>query len=210
VTVDYVAEAGTKPDSTGTVDVKVSTIHKVAGVSSVSDELLDDSAGLASELVSQQFARAIGILHTAGITSTAADGSTGKLLMDSIYKAIGRLSEDFVQPDTVVLHPRDFVKFAIATDDAGRYLFESGAAGQLAGTGITVVSDANVPITGREPVAIVGDFQQAYLFDRSFAIEASRDAGWVTDTTVFRGVQRFGFGVVQPDAFEVITDIAAA
>ena len=65
-------------------------------------------AGLAAEIVSSQFAKAIGIavdqaiisgsgtgeptgiLNTAGVTSTAADGPTaGKILMDSIYKAVG-------------------------------------------------------------------------------------------------------------------------
>ena len=43
VTVEFVPEAGTKPDSTGTVSQKISTVHKVAGVTHVSDELLDDS-----------------------------------------------------------------------------------------------------------------------------------------------------------------------
>jgi len=53
-----------------------------------------------------------------------------------------------------------------------------------------------------------GNFAQgAYFFDRSFAIESSRDAGWVTDETVFRGVQRFGFAVVVPAAFEVLSGI---
>ena len=231
ITVEFVPEAGTKPDSTGTVAQKVSTVHKVAGVTHVSDELLADSNGMAAELVSSQFAKSIGIAidtaiidgsgtgeptgirNTVGVTSTAVDGQTGKLLSDSIIRAAGRLAEDFVAPDTLVIHPRDFVKFGLATDLQGRYLFERGLAGQLEGSGITVVADANMPDnlgTGTdETEMILGNFAQgAYFFSRTpLVVEASRDAGWITDETVFRGVERFGFAVVRPTAFEILTGI---
>ena len=147
------------------------------------------------------------------MTDTPVAGQTGKLLFDSVLMAIGRLSEDFVTPDTLVLHPRAFVKFALAYD-GGAYTFQGGLAGALEGTGITVISDANVPTnlgTGTdESVAILGNFQLgAYFLNRSFAIEASRDAGWITDETVFRGVRRLGFACVVPAAFEVLSGIEA-
>ena len=105
------------------------------------------------------------------------------------------------------------MKFALAYD-GGAYTFQRGLAGALEGTGITVISDANVPTnlgTGTdESVAILGNFQLgAYFLNRSFAIEASRDAGWITDETVFRGVRRFGFACVVPAAFEVLSGIEA-
>jgi HK97 family phage major capsid protein len=133
--------------------------------------------------------------------------------MDSVLKAAGRLAEDFVTPDTLVVHPRDMVKFALATDSTGRYIFENGLAGALGGTGIDVVVDANVPDdlgTGTdETVAILGNFTQgAWFFSRTpLVVAASRDAGWVTDETVYRAVERFGFAVTVPAAFEVLSGI---
>ena len=64
-------------------------------------------------------------------------------------------------------------------------------AGALSGTGVDVVVDANMPSnlgTGTdETEIIVGDFKNAYFFSRTpLVIEASRDAGWQTDSTVFR------------------------
>jgi len=73
-------------------------------VTHLSDELLADSNGMAARLVSSQFAKSIGIaidtaiidgsgtgeptgiLNTAGVTSTAVDGQTCKLLMDSVLR----------------------------------------------------------------------------------------------------------------------------
>jgi HK97 family phage major capsid protein len=78
VTVQHVAEAATKPDSTGTVAQKVSTVFKVAGTSHVSDELLDDSDGNAAEIVTRQFAGAIGrAIDTAIISGTGTGEPTG-------------------------------------------------------------------------------------------------------------------------------------
>lgn len=56
---------------------------------------------------------------------------------------------------------------------------------------------------------IVGAFQPgAYFFSRqALTLEASPDAGWTTDETVFRGVERYGFAVVVPGCFEVLTGI---
>ena len=133
--------------------------------------------------------------------------------MDSVLKAAGRLAEDFLTPDALVVHPRDFVKFGLATDTVGRYVFERGLTGQLEGSGITVVADANVPTNlgagTNESIMILGAFAAgAYFFSRTpLVVEASRDAGWVTDETVFRGVERYGFAVVRPSAFELLTGI---
>ncbi len=229
VSVAHVAEAGTKPDSTGTLTQKISTIHKAAGTTRLSDELLADSAGYAADLVANQFARSIGILvdqaiisgtgtgqptgirNTAGVTSTAVDGQGGPALYNSILKATGRLREDFLEPDTIVVHPRDLVKFELAADTTGNYIFPGGLGSALA-SGL-LVPDANVPTNlgagTNESIAIVGNFRQGgYFFSRTpLVVEASRDAGWQTDETVFRGVERYGFAVVRAQAFEILTGI---
>lgn len=227
VTVSHVAEAATKPDSTGTVAQKVSTIHKAAGTSHISDELLEDTQGLAADLVSRQFAQQVGmtldraiisgtgtgqptgIRNTAGVASTAVDGQGGQALNNSILKAMARLRGRFYEPDTIVVAPRDLVKFDLAVDAQQRYLFEGGLSGQFPGT----VPDANIPTNlgagTNESIIIVGAFRPgAYFFRRTaLTIEASRDAGWTTDETVFRAVERYGFAVIVPGAFEILTGI---
>jgi HK97 family phage major capsid protein len=230
VTVQHVAEAATKPDSTGSITQKVSTVFKVAGTSHVSDELLADSNGNAADLVSRQFAVQIGIAidqaiisgtgtgqptgirNTAGITSTAVDGQTGQLLYNSILKAQSRLQQVFYEPDTLVVHPRDLVKFDLAIDSQGRYLFEGGLASQLRAP-LAVIPDANVPTTlgagTNESIAILGAFRLgAYYFERSaLTIDTSSDAAFLTDETIFRAVERYGFCVVVPSAFQILTGI---
>ena len=60
-----------------------------------------------------------------------------------------------------------------------------------------------------ESIIIVGNFKAGgYFFSRSpLVIEASRDAAFVTDETVFRAVERYGFAAVAPGAFETLTGI---
>ena len=98
-------------------------------------------------------------------------------------------------------------------DSTGRYIFDGGLAGQLEGSGITVVPDANIPTNlgagTNETIMILGAFREgAYFFSRTpLVVEASRDAGWVSDETVYRGVERYGFQVVRPQGFELLTGI---
>jgi len=229
VTVQHLAEAAVKPDTTGSLTQKISTIHKVAGTTRVSDELLEDSGGFIVDLIGSQFAKQIGITidkaivsgtgtgeptgirNAAGVTSTAVDGQGATALYNSILKAGSRLREDFLEPDTVVVHPRDLVKFELTLDTTGRYIFEGGIQGALPNG--MLVADANIPTNlgagTNESIAIVGNMKQGgYFFSRTpLSVEASRDAGWQTDETVFRGVERYGFAVVRAQAFEILTGI---
>jgi HK97 family phage major capsid protein len=131
--------------------------------------------------------------------------------MSSILKARSRLQQKFFQPDTVVIHPRDIIKFELAQDANGLYIWPNGIRNQLAPA--TVVVDANVPTNlgagTNESVIMVGDFKNAcYFFTRqALTIEGSRHAGWTTNETVFRGEERYGFAVVVPSALELLTGI---
>ena len=60
-----------------------------------------------------------------------------------------------------------------------------------------------------ETKMILGNFAQGlYFLSRTpLVVEASRDAGWVTDETVFRRIERFGAAVVRPQSFEVLSGI---
>ena len=153
ITVAHTAEAATKTTSTGTVAQKVSTVHKAAGLTYVSDELLADSQGLVADLVGRQFAtqtgiaidsaiisgtgtgQPTGIRNAAGVTSTTVDGQGGKALVDSILKALSRLAVKFYSADSVVMNPRDAVKVDLATDANGTYIFPGGHCGSLPGRG---------------------------------------------------------------------------
>ena len=230
IEVEHLGELVTKPDSTGSIAQKVSTVHKVAGTSTVSDELLADTNGTVATLIGGQFGRAIGqaqdiallsgsgvgeplgVLNTPGVNAVAVDGQTGRLLYASIRKAIGRLREKFYAETelTVLLHPRDATKFDIAEDAEQRLLF-SGGLGQALGP-VRVVVDANIPAnTGaglNESRILVGAFRELYFFSRQpLTVESSRDAAWFEDATVFRGVERYGAALVKSEAVEVLTGI---
>jgi HK97 family phage major capsid protein len=230
VTVEHVAEGATKPDSTGTVAQKISTVHKVAGVSSLSDELLEDSNGNAAEIVSRQFGQSIGIEidkailsgsgtgeptgilnPAAGVDSNPVDGQGGEDLLDSIFRARSRLAQRFFDVDTVVVAVRDGVKWDLAKDANGVYLF-SGGLRDVLGAGVVVV-DANVPVDlgagDNESVIIVGNFRAGcHFYSRhGLRVDSSQAPGFVEDLTTFRGVERYGFAVVQPDALEILTGV---
>jgi HK97 family phage major capsid protein len=109
------------------------------------------------------------------------------------------------------MHPREWVKFSLAKSTTGEYLF---AGADLAGRlGASIVLDANIPTNlgagTNETVMIVGAFKAgAFFFEREpLRIDTSSDAGFFTDETVFRAEERYGFAVVQPSAFELLTGI---
>jgi HK97 family phage major capsid protein len=235
VTVQHVAEAATKPDTTGSVAQKIASNFKVAGTSHVSTELLDDSNGNAGLLVERQFAAQIGIAvdtalisgtgtgqptgirNAAGVTATAVDGQTGRLLHDSVLKALSRLEQKLLgpqadQPVSVVVNPRDVVKWSLALDSQNRYMFEGGLAAALP-PNVSLIVDANVPTNlgagTNESVIIVGNFRAgAMFFNRQpLRVDASEHAAWTTNEVVFRGEERYGFAVIQAGAFEILTGI---
>ena len=129
VEVDWTGEGVTKPVATGTVGQAISTAHKLAGVTFVSDELLADSNGNAEQLVSRQFAQAtdakidaaiiagsgigqpLGVLHAPDVASVPVDDQDAAALVDSVTKAISRLATRFYPPNLVVLHPALAVRF---------------------------------------------------------------------------------------------------
>jgi HK97 family phage major capsid protein len=229
VTVQHVAEAATIPTSTGSVGQKVVTNFKAAGETKVSSELLEDTNGNAGDLVGSQFAKQVGITqdtailsgsgvgqptgirNAVGVNAQAVDGQGGQALYNSIVKALSRIRQRFWTPDTVAVQGRDLVKFDLALDSQNRYLFESGLAGAL-NPGM-VVEDPNIPTNlgggTNETVIIVGDFKNgAFFFERSpFGIKASEHAGWQTDEVSFKGRERYGFAVVRPECFEILTGI---
>jgi HK97 family phage major capsid protein len=221
--VESVPEGGTKPTSDAAVDQVVSTVFKAAGTTTLPDELMDDSAGAAEEIVASKFGKAVGkkvdldlldgtgvgmplgVLRNPDVNDTPVDGQSAMQVYASIVKALNRVGLRFYDGLVVTVHPAVLERFDLATDGDGRFLFPDGLQGKL--TKGRVVEDANVPVAvdGTAPI-IVGDWRQFHFFSRQgFTLESNQAPGWVTDETVFRCVERYGAALVKPDAMEIVT-----
>jgi HK97 family phage major capsid protein len=222
VEVEWTGEGVTKPVSTGSVAQAVSAAHKLAGVTYVSDELLNDANGNVEQLVSRQFAQAtdakidaailsgsgvgqpLGITNVPGVNSVPVDGQEGQELFESIAKSIARLVADgFYLADTVVLHPSVAVRFSLAKTSTGSYLFANGIGSLFPQT--TIVLDSNVD----ESVIVVGDFRAGvHVYQRQpLTIDASTHVAFESDETAFRCHARYGACIVAPQAFEVLSGV---
>lgn len=228
ITVEWTPEATTKPASTGSVAVKLSSIYKAAGITWVSEELAEDTSGAAEELVERQFGvqvglkinqamldgdginKPTGILRAAGVDATAVDGPAGDQIYTSIIKAISRLNQKFYEVKDIVVHPSTIAKFALARDAENRFLFPQGLNGLFPEQVVTV--DPSMPVVAGNTQIVVGNLAEAtVLLERTpLVIEASREAGWTTDEIGVRGHQRIGFGVLVPGALERLINVPVA
>jgi HK97 family phage major capsid protein len=222
---EHVPEGGTKPDSDAEVIQTVSTVHKAAGVTSLPDELVEDSGGYAEQMISGNFGRSIGktvdvalldgtgvgqplgILRTPDVDATAVAGQTAMDIYTAIVQATYRLTGRYYDNLAVALHPQVLERFDLALDANDNFLFPDGLQGKL-GSKARVVEAPNLPVAvgGAVPI-IVGAFKVGlHVFSRKgLVIEQSQDAGFVEDTTWFRAVERYGAAVAKPSAFEVLT-----
>jgi HK97 family phage major capsid protein len=197
-----------------------------AGVTTVPDELLSDSNGLAAEIVARSFGTAIGrkidatlldgdgvgkpvgVLQAAGVNHVGVTSQGAEGLFDAIAGAISRLRAKFFEPTAVVMRPEIMLRFTIArTAGDGHFLFGEGLADRL---GVTVVFDSNLPVDGTGLTSIiVAEWASAlYFFSRGgLVIESSEAPAFVSDETTFRAYERHGAAVVKPDAIEVLDDV---
>lgn len=129
--------------------------------------------------------QAKGLRTVSGInTVTYTDSTpTAAEAWPKITDAIQRITSSFLNPDTIVMHPRRAGWFLAATDTTGRPLFNAGAPmnamGTISGTvangfagglqGMRVVIDPNIPTNigtnTREDVILVFDSSQVYLWE---------------------------------------------
>lgn len=221
---EHVPEGGAKPYSEADVLQKVSVIHKAAGVTSLPDELIEDSGGQANEIIADKFGRSIGktldvalldgtgvgqplgLLRHTGITHTPVAGQTAMEIYVSIVRAVYRVSIRFPgKALSVVLHPQVLERFDLALDANDNFQFSEGLAGKLQDKA-RVVEDANLPVAvdGAVPI-VVGAFKYLHYFARKgLVVEESQAVGFTDDETFFRAVERYGVAVSRPSAFEVV------
>ena len=135
--VTGVPEAGVKPESALALNEVSEPVKKLASVIAVSDELLEDAAGLSSYInerltlfirltEEQQILRGSGGDNLNGIfnrgISTLGLGTATPNHVQVFRAAAGIRGSAFVDPDLVVVHPDDWVTMRLKTDSAGQYL----------------------------------------------------------------------------------------
>jgi HK97 family phage major capsid protein len=127
--------------------------------------------------------QALGIRNVAGINTVTAGTATVAAVWPKITDAIQRITSGYLNPDTLVMHPRRAGFFLGALDSQNRPLFNAGAPvnamGDISGNvangfaggiqGMRVVIDPNIPTNvgagTNEDVMIVFDSSQVYLWE---------------------------------------------
>lgn len=145
-TVGWTAENAAKPSSDQTFGQIAVNIFTLAGISKVSNQLLEDSSPAVDQIVRKDLGRVLGqaedlafingsgsgqptgILQTAGVLTVAYSAPTaGSGLGDAISAAITAVDSNFFDvPNAILAHPRMIAKLRQVKDTQGRYIFEPG------------------------------------------------------------------------------------
>jgi HK97 family phage major capsid protein len=237
-----VAEAGVKPESTIAMSEVSEPIRKIATTLGISDELLEDSPSIQSYLngrltlfvrieEERQLLRGngtnelIGLFNRAGVQ---AINQYTKLAADDNATALARVlantaGSSFLVPDTVLLHPSNWLSTRLLRDGlggtAGNFLGGgpfTGAYGNGGATGLfgqtlwnTRVVLSNIVGPG---TALVGNFREgAHVWRRGgVSVEATNSHSdfFVKDLSMLRCEERLGLGLYRPAAFTEVRGLA--
>ena len=223
---EHTPEAGQKPASDLAVTQIEADVHKVAGITDVSDELLADSQGQVEDMIARSFATSIGttidvallngtgigqplgILRHPAVNHTALGSNQEAMaLFVAIMTALSKLTGRYLTGLSVVVHPSMLLRFDTDLDGNGNLRFPDGLRGILGSKGASVTVDPNLPVAvdGTCPI-VVGAFQRGLHFcSRSaVALDQSNAPGFQTDETTFRAVERYAAVVAKASCFEVI------
>src|SRR5215207_3856478 len=237
-----VAEGAAKPESTLGYTETTEAIRKIATVLPISDEMLDDAPSIQTYLNGRLslFVRVEEerqLLRGAGSGSNELLGIMGagraintytKLAADDNAVALAKVIANtagsaFVQPDTVILHPSNWLTTRLLRDGTG------GTAGQFYGGGPFTGAYGNGAAAGMfgqqlwnvrvvlsnyvgAGTALVGNFgQSAHVWRRGgLAVDASNSHSdlFVKNITMLRAEERLGLGVFRPTAFTEVRGLA--
>jgi HK97 family phage major capsid protein len=237
-----VAEAAAKPESTLGYTETTEAIRKIATVLPISDEMLEDAPSIQSYLngrlslfVSVEEERQL--LRGAGAGSNELLGIMGagrgintytKLAADDNAVALAKVIANtagsaFVQPDTVILHPSNWLTTRLLRDGTGGTIGQfygggpfSGAYGNGAAAGMFGQQLWNTRVVLSNYVgagtALVGNFgQSAHIWRRSgVTVEATNSHSdfFVKNLSMLRAEERLGLGVFRPTAFTEVRGLA--
>jgi HK97 family phage major capsid protein len=227
-----VAEAGTKPESTIALSEVLEPIKKIATVLPISDELLEDAPSIQSYLngrlglfvkleEERQLLRGAGTNELVGIFARSGINQYTKLAADDNTVALAKViantaGSSFLQPDTVIMHPTNWLTSRLLRDGtggtAGQYYGGgpfTGAYGNGGAAGIFGQQLWNVRVVLSTYVgagtALVGNFgQAAHIWRRGgVSVEATNShSDWFQkNLSMLRAEERLGLGVYRPVAF---------
>jgi HK97 family phage major capsid protein/HK97 family phage prohead protease len=145
-TVGWTAEGAAKPSTDQTFGQIAVNIFTLAGISKVSNQLLEDSSPAVDQIVRKDLGRVLGqaedvafingsgagqptgILNTSGVLTVAYSApSSGSGLGDAISAGITAIDSNFFDlPNALISHPRMIAKLRQVKDNQGRYIFEPG------------------------------------------------------------------------------------
>jgi HK97 family phage major capsid protein len=229
-----VAEGGVKPESTLALNEVTEPVRKLATVLPLSDELLDDAAGITSYInerltmflrvkEEEQILRGAGGNDLSGIfsrgISTLGLGTAVANHVQIFRAAAGIRGSAFVDPDLVVVHPNDWVTMRLRTDSAGQYLGGGpwqGPYGQTSQVSAGYFSSAplwgmNVfvsPVVGAG-TALVGNAREAARIYRrgGVSLESTNSHGdlFVRNISMIRAEERLALAVFRPTAWCAVT-----
>jgi HK97 family phage major capsid protein len=231
-----VAEAGTKPESTVAYSEVVEPVKKIATVLPISDEMLDDAPSIQSYLnerlsafvtieEERQILRGNGTNELIGFFNRAGNQAINlytRLSADDNSVALAKViantrGSSFVEPDTIVMHPTNWLNTRLLRDGAGGtagQYFGGGPFTSAYGGGATPAGMFGGSLWGKPVVlstvvglgtALVGNFRSAaHLWRRGgLSVEATNSHGtlFVQNITMIRAESRAALGLYRPSAF---------
>lgn len=198
---DWVAEAAPLPEVQINDDSYVIVPTKLAGVWGLSNESMADAKLNLGQALGQVVADSAGpklddgLLHGDGVAphplgvmgiATAADGAS---LWTAALVAQGEIGDAGGVADTIAMRPSVLAGQAALLDNENRPLYPQGIQ-TFAG-----LRPVGVPMLAANE-ALVYDSTRVLLVVRSdFSVEASSDAGFTNDTTLFRVKGRFAVAI---------------
>jgi HK97 family phage major capsid protein len=237
-----VAEAGTKPESTIVMSEVVEPIKKIATVLPISDELLEDAPSIQAYLngrlglfvkmeEERQLLRGAGTNELVGLmNATRGINTYTRLSTDDNATCLARVlantaGSSFLIPDTIVLHPAQWLSTRLLRDGTGGTVGQFYGGGPFTGAygnggaadaGLFGASLWNTRVVISSVVgagtALVGNFSQgAHIWRRGgLNVTASDSHGtfFVQNLHMLRAEERLGLGVYRASAFTAVSNMA--
>jgi hypothetical protein len=218
-----VAEGAAKPESALQFAESTSPVRKVATVLPITDEILADAPALRGHvdnrlrlflllererqllLGSGVAPNLTGILNTAGI-QTQAKGTDPT--MDAFYRAMVKVTNVFMNPTAIVMHPNDWTDIRLLRTADGVYIW-----GSPMDAGPERMWSLPVSLTPliTEGTGLVGDFagaaQQFIREGVQFAMSTEHSDFFVTNKVMLRVEMRQALVVFRPEGFCTVTGI---
>jgi HK97 family phage major capsid protein len=216
-----VAEGADKPESSLEFDDVDEPVKKIATFLPVTDEMIEDVPQLESYINARlalfvrieeerELLNGAGGNELVGLMSRIPAANKGLRKAganvtdaDHIFRAISRVREAFLEPDSIVMHPNDWEGIVLLKDSQNNYLGPGPFAAEAGRTlwGLRVVVTTAVT----EAAPIIGAFGTAAQVFRKggLSVEASNSHSdyFVKNKTAVRAEERLALAVYRPAAF---------